>query len=59
MLWQSSQTFEVGRCDAALPVAVVPLWQDAQLPVTAAWLNVAFDQDVVLWQSSQVFGDAM
>ena len=38
---------------AGLPVALVPLWQVAQLPaVTPAWLNVAGSQAVVRWQAS-------
>ena len=46
--WQSSQTLVVGRCVAFLPVAVVPLWQLAQLPVTLAWLKRAGVQAVVV-----------
>ena len=36
-----------------LPVAVVPLWQLAQVPVNAAVAKVAVVQFVVTWQSSQ------
>jgi hypothetical protein len=39
---------------AFLPVAVVPLWQLAQLPVTPLWSKTAPLQLVVLWQSSQL-----
>ena len=41
-------------CWAFLPVAVVPLWQLAQLPFTLLWSNAAPDQLLVVWQSSQV-----
>lgn len=35
------------------PVAVVPLWQFAQVPgTTPVWLNVAGIQAVVRWQAS-------
>jgi hypothetical protein len=37
-----------------LPLAVVPLWQEAQVPATTpVWLNVAGSQAVVRWQVSQ------
>ena len=49
--WQSSQALFVAIWVAFLPVALVPLWHDAQLPVTPLWLNVAGVQAVVLWQS--------
>jgi hypothetical protein len=40
-------------CVAALPRALVPLWQVAQLPgATPAWLTVAGVQAVVRWQLS-------
>ncbi|MBM4337684.1 MAG: hypothetical protein FJ108_17495 [Deltaproteobacteria bacterium] len=39
---------------AGFPVAVAPLWQVAQAPVTEAWSNRAGVQAVVVWQSSQV-----
>ena len=35
VVWQSPQTLVVARWVADLPVAVVPLWQDEQVPVTA------------------------
>ncbi len=31
-----------------------PLWQVAQLPVTALWSKRTLDQLLVMWQSSQV-----
>ena len=34
-----------------LPVALVPLWHDAQPELIPLWLNVAGVQAVVLWQS--------
>jgi hypothetical protein len=42
-----------------LPVAVVPLWQLAQLPVTLLWSKRAPDQLLVVWQSSQLLPLAM
>ena len=52
--WQASQDCVVGRWFDGLPVAVVPLWQVAQLPaVTPLWLNVAGSHAVVRWQASQ------
>jgi hypothetical protein len=42
-----------------LPVAVVPLWQVEQLPVTELWSNRADVHVLVLWQSSQVLPLAM
>jgi hypothetical protein len=35
LLWQVSHAALVATCVDGLPVAVVPLWQLAQLPVTA------------------------
>ena len=34
-----------------LPVAVVPLWQLEQVPVTALWSKVAGVQALVVWQA--------
>lgn len=48
--WQFEQTLVVPGCMADLPVAVVPLWQLWQLPVTPVWLKVAGNHAVVLWQ---------
>jgi hypothetical protein len=40
---------------AGLPLALVPLWQDAHVPMASAWLKVlAGAKATVLWQSSQV-----
>ena len=37
-----------------LPLALVPLWQEAQVPATTpVWLKVAGSQAVVRWQVSQ------
>ena len=36
VLWQLSQPAVVEMWFAGLPVALVPLWQDAQAPVTLA-----------------------
>ena len=48
----------VGMCVADLPVAMMPLWQLAQLLATPAWSNVAGIHAVVTWQSphSRVVG---
>lgn len=32
VLWQESHAAVVGICDVGFPVAVVPLWQVAQVP---------------------------
>ncbi|MBI1399442.1 MAG: hypothetical protein GC148_04835 [Hyphomonas sp.] len=53
MTWQLSHAADVAICVAGLPVAVDPLWQDAQLPVTVEWSNRADDHVEVTWQSSQ------
>ena len=34
-----------------MPVAVVPLWQLAQLPLTPEWLKLAGNQALTVWQS--------
>jgi hypothetical protein len=31
--WQTPQSFELGTCVAAFPVAKTPLWHEKQLPV--------------------------
>ena len=54
MLWQLSQELALGIWFPGLPVAVEPLWQVAQLPVTALWSKRTLDQLLVMWQSSQV-----
>ena len=48
--WQSSHIVLVEMCVADLPVAVVPLWQLAHVPVTLEWLKVAGVHAVVWWQ---------
>ena len=51
-VWQSLHAAVVVTWPAGFPGAVVPLWQLAQVPVTAAWLNRTADQLVVeVWQS--------
>jgi len=40
-------------CVGDLPGAVVPLWQLAQVPVTAEWSKWAGLQAVVPWQLAQ------
>ena len=42
-----------------LPVAEIPLWQDAHVPVTEEWSKLIEVQPLVLWQSSQVLAEAM
>ncbi|RLA34221.1 MAG: hypothetical protein DRR15_09300 [Gammaproteobacteria bacterium] len=54
MLWQSSQTLVVCGCAGFLPVASVPLWQLAQLPLIFTWSKFAGNHATVLWQSSQL-----
>ena len=53
-LWQVSQGSDVGMCVVAdLPLAVEPLWHEAQPEVTAGWTNVAPRNVVVdLWHVS-------
>ena len=52
-LWHVSHAAVVATCVAFLPVAVVPLWQLAQVPVTPLWLNVTVLQLLVdLWHVS-------
>ena len=52
--WQASHARVVTKCVADLPLAVVPLWQVAQLPgVTPVWVKVAGVHAVVRWQLSQ------
>lgn len=46
--WQASQAWVVTMWLLVLPVAVVPLWQVAQVPgATPVWLKVAGFQPVV------------
>ncbi len=53
-MWQSSQVLLDGMWLPGLPVAVTPLWQVKQAPVTALWsTRVTGDQVRVLWQLSQ------
>ena len=43
----------VFRCVAFLPVALVPLWHETQVPVALAWLKLAGVHAVVRWQVLQ------
>jgi hypothetical protein len=53
VLWQLSHACAVGTCVVGLPVAVVPLWQVAQVPgATPVCVKVAGVQALVLWQLS-------
>jgi hypothetical protein len=56
LVWQLLHwSVPVGMCGGVvMPVAVVPLWQLAQLVSVAAWVKTAPDQLVVLlWQVAQ------
>ena len=53
VVWQSAQLLLDGIWPGCLPVAVVPLWQLEQVPVTALWSKRAGTQALVVWQSSQ------
>lgn len=48
--WQSSQALVVARWLDDLPVALVPLWHDEQVPVILLWLKFAGVHAVVAWQ---------
>jgi hypothetical protein len=53
---------EVGRDRwvGCLPVAVVPSWQEKQVPTTWVWSTTnTGSQDELLWQSSQIFAVLM
>ena len=53
-VWHESHAAEVVMCPVVgLPVALVPLWQVAQVPAAIpAWLNVAGFHAVVRWHES-------
>ena len=52
-LWQVSQAAVVCTWPVGLPVAIVPLWQDAQAPTTWLWSTFAPVQTTVeVWQFS-------
>ena len=36
-VWHVPQLSPLGRCVADLPLAIAPLWQLEQLPITCAW----------------------
>lgn len=60
MEWQLSQLVPAGTCVWVLPVAMVPLWQLAQVPVTWVWsTRVTGRHTDVVWQFSQVAVDVM
>ncbi|MFH1819754.1 MAG: hypothetical protein ABIK08_08880 [Pseudomonadota bacterium] len=49
VLWQLSQAAVVGICVVGLPLAMLPLWQVAQVPgAIPLWLKVAGFQATVL-----------
>ena len=52
--WHWSHEAVVATCFAGFPVAVLPLWQLAQVPgVTVEWLKPAGTQALVRWHESQ------
>jgi hypothetical protein len=54
VLWHVSQEAVVGIWPLGLPIAMVPLWQVAQVPgATPVCVKVAGVQAVVLWHVSQ------
>jgi len=58
--WQFAQAVPEAMCPVGLPVAVVPLWQEAQLPLTCAWsTRVTGRQLDVEWHASHVVVDWM
>jgi hypothetical protein len=53
VVWHASHERVVTKWPVGLPLALVPLWQEAQVPATTpVWLNVAGSQAVVRWQLS-------
>ena len=65
MKWHASQrrlvaTEKGALCKPPLPVAVVPLWQLAQLPNTWLWSTRLVAQVVVeVWQASHTGGSSL
>ena len=58
--WQVPHSAVVGMWFVPLPVALVPLWQRAQVPETCAWsTRVAGFQALVAWQLSQLVSVVM
>ena len=54
LAWHASHERVVTKWLVGLPIALVPLWQEAQVPATTpVWLKVAGSQAVVRWQVSQ------
>ena len=54
VLWQLSHDDWVAMWPEGLPEEIVPLWHEAQVPVTTpVWLNLAPANDLVVWQVSQ------
>ena len=52
--WQSLHCAVVAIWVAGLPSAVVPLWQDEQVPLTWLWSTLRGGlQTLVVWQASQ------
>ena len=54
--WQVSQGWFVGKWFAGLPVAVWPLWQEAQPEMMPVWLKVAPAKLTVLCGRSRTAG---
>ena len=55
VVWQAPQLSSDAMCAGDLPVAVVPLWHDTQVPTTWVWSTVvAGFQALVPWHDSHV-----
>ena len=53
--WQVSQAAVVNTCNACLPVADVPSWHEAQVPLTCVWsMRVSGAQPAIEWHDSQL-----
>ena len=61
VVWQLAQSAVVATCPAGLPGALVPLWQEAQVPVTCVWSTrvTGVQASVVRWHASQTLLLAM
>lgn len=53
VVWQTLHCWVVTKCAAFFPVALVPLWQLEQDPLTPEWSNRAGVHAVVEWQLPQ------
>ena len=54
VVWHVSHDWVVGIWFVPLPVAIVPLWQEAQVPLTCVWSTlVAGFHAATAWHDSQ------